>query len=176
MSCLTSRGRDAPSAVRIAISPLRAVARASSRLATLPQAIRSTSPTAPMSTMSDRAATSPTTIPRYRDQPELPRLVLRIRLLELPRDAVHLDLRLRDGNARRQAAHASQEVEASHGRILSAERDGRRTWTPIIWSTSGGSTPMTVCGRPSMLTVVPTMPGFSPKCCCQSACEMMATS
>ena len=43
----TMRPRPAPSAVRTAISRPRAAPRASSRFATLPHAIRSTSPTAP---------------------------------------------------------------------------------------------------------------------------------
>ncbi len=51
-SCRASRQRPAPIAVRIAISRCRAVARASSRLARLAQAISSTKPTAPMSTSS----------------------------------------------------------------------------------------------------------------------------
>ena len=44
--CRTKRERDAPSAERTAISRSRREARASSRFATLPQAISSTKPTA----------------------------------------------------------------------------------------------------------------------------------
>ncbi len=47
----TSRARPAPTASRTAISCRRAVARASSRLATLAHAISSTSPTTPISTL-----------------------------------------------------------------------------------------------------------------------------
>jgi hypothetical protein len=46
----TSRSREAPSALRMAISFPRAAARDSSRLATLAQAISRTKPTAPSST------------------------------------------------------------------------------------------------------------------------------
>ena len=59
-----------------------------------------------------------------RHQPELPRFVLRVHLLELSRDAVHLTLRLRNRDAGRQAAETAQEVEAAHGRLARAERDG----------------------------------------------------
>ena len=48
-SCRAISARDAPSAVRTVISRWRAVPRASSRLATLAQAISSTKPTAPSS-------------------------------------------------------------------------------------------------------------------------------
>ena len=51
-SCRATRPRVAPSAVRIASSRRRALARASSRLATLAHAMRSTNPTAPSSTRS----------------------------------------------------------------------------------------------------------------------------
>ncbi len=57
------RQREPPSAVRMATSRLRLVARTRSRLATLAQAISSTKPTAPTSTSSDwrtrRTSTSP---------------------------------------------------------------------------------------------------------------------
>ena len=60
---LMMRPREPPSAARMAISRLRPVARTSSRLATLAQAISSTKPTAPISTNSDwrtlRTSTSP---------------------------------------------------------------------------------------------------------------------
>ena len=46
-SCRTTRPRPAPSAMRTAISWVRRAARASSRLATLAQAINNSSPTAP---------------------------------------------------------------------------------------------------------------------------------
>ena len=50
----TSRPRPAPSAARTAISDSRAAARASSRLATLAQAMSSTKPTAPSRTSTER--------------------------------------------------------------------------------------------------------------------------
>src|ERR1051325_2012008 len=53
-SCLTSRPRPAPSAARSANSRVREAARASSRLATLAQAINKTNPTAPNSIHSIR--------------------------------------------------------------------------------------------------------------------------
>ena len=58
-----------------------------------------------------------------RHQPEPPRFVLRVCLLELSRDAVHLTLRLGNRDARREAAETAQEVEAAYGRLVCAERD-----------------------------------------------------
>ena len=176
-SCRTSRGRDAPSAVRIAISPLRAVARASSRLATLPQAMSRTSPTAPMSMMSDWAAASPTTTSRYgtsrsfhvsfsgyscsswRAIPSISRCA-----------CATVTPGARRPRPRRKWKRRTVVSSVPNG-------TGRHTWTSFIApSTSGGSTPTMMCGRPSIVTLVPTTEGFSPNRCCQSPCEMMATS
>ena len=119
-SCLTSRGRDAPSAVRTAISPLRAVARASSRLATLPQAMSRTSPTAPKSTMSV-PPTSPTTTWRYGTSRSL-HVSFSGYICSSCRAMPSIS-RARDGDAGRQAAETAQEVEAAHRRLAHAEWD-----------------------------------------------------
>src|SRR5258708_3724244 len=62
-NCRINAPRPAPIAARMAISRLRIVARASSRFATLAQAINSTKLTAPTNTSSD-FRTSPTTVSR----------------------------------------------------------------------------------------------------------------
>ena len=174
-SCMTSRRRDAPSAVRIAISPLRAVARASSRLATLPQAMSSTSPTAPRSTMSVRP-TSPTTTWRYGTS----------RSLHVSFSGyVCSSCRAMPSSSRCACPTVTPGARRPRPRRKWKRRTdvssvpngiGRHTCTLIMRSRSGGRTPMTVCGRPSMETLVPRTPGLPPKRCCQSPFEMMTTS
>ena len=71
-SCRTMRPRLAPSAARTASSPVRALARASSRFATLTQQVSRTMPTTPRN-MSDVSSTSPPTYASRSDSSAMPR-------------------------------------------------------------------------------------------------------
>ena len=74
--------------------------------------------------MSDWAATSPTTISRYGTSRSF-HVSFSGYVCSSCRAMPSIStLRLRDGDARRQAAETAQEVEATHGRIARAERDG----------------------------------------------------
>ena len=115
-SCLSRRSRVAPRAVRTAISFERAAARASSRLATLAQAMRSTNPTAPRST-SSAGRTSPVAGDAEARHQQAPVFGVGVGIfaLELLADRPHLALRLLDRHPR---LHPGREVEELVGPVL----------------------------------------------------------
>ncbi len=95
-SCLMSRDRAAPTAARTTISRSRTVARASRRLATFAHAMTITRLTA-ASRMKSVCRVPPTSS-SWSDTTaaDLPALVVGILRFELPRDRLHLGVRLRD--------------------------------------------------------------------------------
>ena len=120
-SCRTRRCQPAPSAVRIATSFCRPVARVSSRLATLAQAMSSTSATEPSSTSTARR-TSPTTCFGSGTT-----LIVNVRSrLSLSRmrrgDHAHVGLRLLHRHARLEARHQVVVLVAAAVDRVRAER------------------------------------------------------
>ena len=124
-NCAKMALRDAPRAVRTAISFWRVVPLASSRLATLTQAISSTKPTAPssihsiwISSLGRKSLCSGSTngAPAF--------VAFWIGLRDVGRHRVHVGLRLLDGDAGLQAAHGEQPVEVVIELVgLERERD-----------------------------------------------------
>ena len=101
----TMRPRSAPSAVRMANSRLRAVERASSKLATLAQAMISTNPTAPTSSSSvDWMYPTMSSFMRTSLRP-MPGIRLRILAGQDAADGRHLRLRRFHGHARLEPAN-----------------------------------------------------------------------
>ena len=158
-SCRTMRQRPAPSAARTAISRWRAVARASSRLATFEQAISSTSVAAPI-IVRITSFTSSGSIQ-----------VLRSRDRDAPVGILGRDMK-RPGLWRGPAGPSSaccivmpgfRRAKTCTPRWSRGAVRGRRRSGPTGCEFSGnmnfgGITPMTVCGRPLILMARPITP------------------
>jgi hypothetical protein len=112
-------------AMRMAISRRRVAPRASSRLATLTQAISSRNPTAPMSTSSG-FSTEPESSSRQRKNRRPPAAVEdRIGLLEAIAEGVHLGAHLRSADARPHGGDHHEEPAVVDARVagIHAERN-----------------------------------------------------
>ena len=134
-------------AVRTAISRWRASERASSRLATLAQAMSSTKATATISMSSagrklptSSTSSGLTSTPRFS-------FVVGIRLLETPRDGVELRLRGADATSRSQAREHLEAAIAALGQAPRRSRSSRtesRLGASLSPRKPAGMTPMTV--------------------------------
>ncbi len=156
-SSFASRAREAPSAERIVTSRIRPATRASVRLATLAQAMRRTSATAPMNT-SSAGRTSPTICSR-RPTTSAPQLVLlsgywassrlvMVVISSCARSTV-TPFRSRPNTVRK---------SARRGRVLSVAR-GVQISIGCSSRSAVGTIPTTVCGNPLSSIWRPTMSG-----------------
>ena len=119
------RPRPAPSAVRTAISRARAAPRASSRLATLPQAINSTSPTA-ASSIEQSLSHIADELFHERRRPEADGLIVFREIVAEPQGhGVQLRLDLLARHAGRQAAVHVEVMLVVHRPLHGRERDRR---------------------------------------------------
>ncbi len=170
-SCLMRRARPAPSAARTASSSCRAVALASSRLATLAHATSSTRPTAPNRTNSGQR-TSPSSRSASdaalnvcvafvsgnaccRSEPSRARSSS-IAVTPRPGRTTPMTARY---SARRPVAVAALKVSSYSSGAYTSTDDGS--------ATPGASTPTTVCGRPATVTMRPSTSGSPPNVRCQ---------
>ena len=175
--CRTRRQRPAPSAARTAISRCRAVARASSRLAALTQAISSTSPTAPSSTSSMRCDRSDDLLVQRNHQHASSLWSSRdARAAICAHDRVQLRCRLRRRHPGIQAADAFQIMRAALAGLPS-KGEGYQTSTVSPWATAligrcrdarapAGITPTTVYGCASSMILRPRMSGVGGETAC----------
>ena len=175
-SCMPSRTRPAPMAVRSASSRSRPTARTRNRLVTFAQAIRSTNVAALIRiqragrTCAVRSSTMPTTC-----QPK-PRILVDL-AVEPAADGVDFGPGLREADARFHPRHQRKKrraTPASSGNPtrLAPTRSGT-TGPPEIDGTTnrkpGGITPMISPCRPPMATFRPITEGSLPNRCCHRA-------
>ena len=117
-NCRISRPRPAPSAVRTASSLSRAAARASVRLATLMQAIKSTNPTAPRTSNSDIRSLANDPAVQRRDRDAADRRCAWGMTLEPPANVFDVGRRLRRRHA---VFQTSDDVQIPGATIADAE-------------------------------------------------------
>ena len=165
-SCRTSRSRPAPSAARIVNSRWRRAARATSRLATLAQAISSTKLTAP-----SRMSSSGRVLPYSRSCSVATSTVASRRnwgrysfvRSNSAVSSVRAWAMVTPGASRptTRTAHAITVLPPPVGSC-----SGLQNFAPLGKSKLAGSTPTTVTGVPSMTIERPRIPGSPPKRCC----------
>ena len=158
----------APRQARSAISRVRALARASSRLATLAQAIRSTVPTAPAGSAAG-PRTSPTRVTgeRLGDHDRLGILRLRVRARAAPCARARSRRSARPSRARpapawRRARGGRSRGSTSSRSTVGAVSSGIHTSARFGKSKSGGITPTIVAGPSAAWMVLPTISGSPP--------------
>ena len=161
-SCRTSRPRPAPSAARTRISPRRFAAWATSRFATFAHASSSSRPTAPKSTHT-ASRTRGATIHSAKGTASALHPAFDSGCASDSRRAISRSSPRACG---RVAPGASRPITASslspRSRRGSAAR-GTHASAPPGKSNRGGITPVTTNGRPSSVTVRPTICGSAPK-------------